>query len=113
MGKIVRWVILAVALGALQSNDRAFAQSTGRATATRPASTDLSAQTRRRPARARTRIRVAPIYPYRTISTPYPVPYEYEYPGPGAVRQCTSRLVQEVRPSGTVIVPRMRCWWER
>ena len=26
-------------------------------------------------------------------------------------RDCTFRLVQEWRPSGTVIVPRMRCRW--
>ncbi len=38
---------------------------------------------------------------------------ERSYPGPNAVRQCTSRLVQEHRPSGTVIVPDMHCWWER
>ena len=36
-----------------------------------------------------------------------------DYPGPNAVRQCTSWLATEFRPSGTVIVPRMRCWWER
>jgi hypothetical protein len=29
------------------------------------------------------------------------------------VRDCTSWLAQENRPSGPVIVPRMRCWWER
>jgi hypothetical protein len=28
------------------------------------------------------------------------------------VRQCVSWLATENRPSGTVIVPRMRCWWE-
>jgi hypothetical protein len=32
--------------------------------------------------------------------------------GPDAVRQCVSWLATENRPSGTVIVPRMRCWWE-
>jgi hypothetical protein len=54
---------------------------------------DLSAQRRARP---RTRIRIyAP----------------YAYPGPNAVRQCTSWLEPEWRASGTVIVPRMRCWW--
>jgi hypothetical protein len=73
------------------------------------------AQARPKPrrGRARTRIRVTPIYPYRLESLPYPTPYPYEYPGPGAVRQCTARLVEEFRPSGTVIVPRMTCWWER
>jgi hypothetical protein len=33
--------------------------------------------------------------------------------GPDAVRQCESWLATENRPSGTVIVPKMRCWWER
>jgi hypothetical protein len=61
--------------------------------------------------RQRPRIRVTPAYPYSSYSTPFPKPYPYEYPGPGHVRQCTSWLAQEARPSGTVIVPRMRCWW--
>ena len=29
-----------------------------------------------------------------------------------SVRQCRSTLVKEYRVSGTVIVPRMQCWWE-
>jgi hypothetical protein len=52
------------------------------------ASSDISAQQRVRP-----RIRV--------------------YPGRLLYRECTFRLVQEWRPSGTVIVPRQRCWWVR
>jgi hypothetical protein len=28
-------------------------------------------------------------------------------------RDCNFKLVQEFRPSGTVVVPRMRCWWVR
>jgi hypothetical protein len=77
-----------------------------------PRSPELSAQSKQRPARARTRIRVTPAYPYRTYPTTYPVPYTYEAPGPGHVRQCASWLAAENRPSGAVIVPRMRCWWE-
>jgi hypothetical protein len=54
---------------------------------------ELSSQRRARP---RTRIRIyAP----------------YAYPGPNAVRHCTAWLEPEWRLSGTVIVPRMRCWW--
>jgi len=53
-----------------------------------------------------------PAYPYRTYPTTYPVPYTYEYPGPGHQRECTSWLAAENRPSGRVIVPRMRCWWQ-
>ncbi len=66
----------------------------------------------RPPARARTRITVSPAYPYRTYSTTYPTPYKYESPGPGYVRQCASWLAKDYRPSGTVIMPGMRCWWQ-
>jgi hypothetical protein len=34
-------------------------------------------------------------------------------PGPDAVRECTATYVQEFRQSGTVIVPRMNCYWRR
>jgi hypothetical protein len=33
-------------------------------------------------------------------------------PGPNAKRYCRSWLEQEYRVSGTVIVPRMQCWWQ-
>jgi hypothetical protein len=68
------------------------------------AATELSAQ-----ARARPRIRVRP----RSWSTPpiYPSPAPYNYPGPNAVRECKAWLAVEHRPSGTVLVPRERCWW--
>jgi hypothetical protein len=42
----------------------------------------------------------------------FPRRYYYD-PGPDAVRQCRAWYVQELRPSGPVVVPRMRCWWER
>lgn len=32
--------------------------------------------------------------------------------GPLAKRHCRFWLAQEYRVSGTVIVPRQRCWWE-
>jgi hypothetical protein len=70
------------------------------------------AQAPSKASRPRTRIRVVPRYPYRTYSTDYPVPYPVEYPGPGFVRECTSWLARENRPSGAVIVPKMRCWWQ-
>jgi hypothetical protein len=63
-------------------------------------------------AQARPRIRVTPRCPYRTTSVPYPTPAECDFPGPGYVRQCNAQLVRESRPSGTVIVPVTRCWWE-
>jgi len=40
-------------------------------------------------------------------------PLAQSYPGPDAVRQCVAWLAPEYRPSGTVIVPKMHCWWER
>ncbi len=74
--------------------------------------TEFSAQSRSETTRPRTRVLVRPPYPYRRYSTDYPVPYTYEYPGPNGVRQCKARLVQEMRPSGPTVVPRMQCWWE-
>ena len=37
--------------------------------------------------------------------------YPRYYPGPNAVRDCTATYVEEHRPSGTVITPRMNCYW--
>jgi hypothetical protein len=39
-------------------------------------------------------------------------PLAQTHPGPNSVRQCKAWLEPEYRPSGTVIVPRMSCWWE-
>jgi len=33
-------------------------------------------------------------------------------PGPNAKRYCRSWLAKEYRVSGTVIVPKMECWWQ-
>lgn len=33
------------------------------------------------------------------------------YPGPNAKRVCNAHYEREFRPSGTVIVPRMNCYW--
>jgi hypothetical protein len=101
-------VIIVAAAAMLGSADASLAQFAPDATR----SPELSAPSNPRTGRARTRIRVTPAYPYRTFSTTYPVPYTYEYPGPGHVRDCASWLATENRPSGTVIVPRMRCWWQ-
>jgi hypothetical protein len=103
--------VVVLALGAavlgLIATEAVGAQSKAATASSNP--TAAFAQARR----PRARIRVAPAYPYRLYSTTYPVPYKYESPGPGAVRQCTSWLAPENRASGPVIVPRMRCWWER
>ena len=42
-----------------------------------------------------------------------PPVYPQYNPGPNAVRDCTATYVQEYRPSGTVITPRMHCYWRR
>ena len=33
-------------------------------------------------------------------------------PGPNSKRYCRAWLAQQYRVSGTVIVPRMQCWWQ-
>jgi hypothetical protein len=48
------------------------------------------------------------IYPY---DEPVPEVYPRYNPGPNSVRECNATYVQEYRPSGTVIVPRMHCFW--
>jgi hypothetical protein len=68
--------------------------------ASQPAVTETSAQVRVR--RPQTRLRV---YPSNEGVIP-----RYN-PGPNAVRECNATYVQEYRPSGTVIVPRMSCYW--
>ena len=89
----------------------ALAQPGGEAVA---AASEAKAQAAaQQPRRARTRLRVQKVYPYRRYHSLYPVPYDIEYPGPNAKRECVARYVTEYRPSGTVIVPRMRCWWVR
>jgi len=67
--------------------------------------TEFSAQ-RRTHRRAPTRVRVHPRYQPDDV-------YPRYNPGPNAVRDCTATYVQEFRPSGTVIVPRMHCFWRQ
>jgi len=70
------------------------------AQAATPAVSDTSAQRRR--------LRRVPIY-RPDHAEPDVIP-RYN-PGPNAVRACTATYVQEYRPSGTVITPRMNCYW--
>jgi hypothetical protein len=60
----------------------------------------------RRVYRPQARLRVTPNYDPDSI-------YPHYNPGPNAVRVCNAHYVQEYRPSGTVIVPRMSCYWHR
>jgi hypothetical protein len=61
------------------------------------------------PRRSRRPTRRVPIYP-RYQPEPDGVYPRYN-PGPNAVRDCTATYVEEHRPSGTVITPRMNCFW--
>ncbi|CCD90866.1 conserved exported hypothetical protein [Bradyrhizobium sp. ORS 375] len=70
----------------------------------RDAGTDISAQ--RRPRRV-------PIYPRRYDGHWEPDVVPRYNPGPNAVRVCDAAYVPEHRPSGTVIVPHMSCYWRR
>jgi hypothetical protein len=71
--------------------------------ASQPAGTDVSAQSRR-VRRPPTRLRVYPRYAPDDV-------YPRYFPGRNAVRDCTATYVQEFRPSGTVITPRLNCFW--
>jgi hypothetical protein len=76
------------------------------AQASQAVATETSGQ--RRIKRPPTRLRVYPNY------EPGPDGVYPRYnPGPNAVRECNATYVQEYRPSGTVIVPRMSCYWRR
>jgi hypothetical protein len=67
------------------------------------AAADISAQSRRT-RRPPTRIRVYPRYDPDDV-------YPRYFPGRNAVRDCTATYVEEFRPSGTVITPRLNCFW--
>jgi hypothetical protein len=98
MRKLRLAILAGCALAALSvaANSPAEAQGTGVRTGQRANATqsiEATAQLRRR---APTRLRV-----YR----------ERAYLPPTAVRACDAWYEPEFRPSGTVIVPRMRCRW--
>ena len=105
MKRIVTVAIWAAFAGLLLPGAAAQAQTAAPelriAQAAQPVVTDLSAQ-RRRP------LRRVPIYRREEW---VPEVYPRYNPGPNAVRDCTAHYVQEYRPSGTVITPRMNCYW--
>jgi hypothetical protein len=101
--KIAATIAVALSVGLLASEPGIAQSGAGSAT-------DARAQQTSRP---RTRLRVRPIYPYRHFHSVYPVPYRTEYPGPNAKRDCVAHYVEEHRPSGTVVTPRVNCRWVR
>jgi hypothetical protein len=81
---------LAALIGATAFTAPATALTASKATKVAAASSELSSQQYR----PRTRLRV--------------------YPGGQLLyRDCSFRLAQQWRPSGTVIVPVQHCWWVR
>ncbi len=84
----MRWLVIAAILGVMAAGTVEVAVAAPASKAANM-STEVSAQERRPP----TRFRV--------------------YPGRLLYRDCTFRLAQQWRPSGTVIVPVQRCWWVR
>jgi hypothetical protein len=107
IGTAAIWLALAGALSLPAAGASAqTAPGMRMAQASQPADVQSPPQHRvRRPQRQ------VPIYPQYQ-----PEPdgvYPRYYPGPNAVRDCTATYVQEYRPSGTVIVPRMSCFWRR
>ena len=104
MKRIVTVAIWAAFAGLLLPGTVAQAQTASSglrtAQASPPAEADTSYQ-RRKP------LRRVPIYRNEWEPDVYP---RYN-PGPNAVRDCTATYAREYRPSGTVITPRMNCYW--
>ena len=102
IGTAARWLALAGGVSLMSGAGAQTAPQGMRvAQASQPAAED--------PALVRRSPRRLPIYP-RYQAEPDGVYPRYN-PGPNAVRECTATYVQEYRPSGTVIVPRMNCFW--
>jgi hypothetical protein len=95
----------AMSLSATGAGAQTAPQATRTAQVSQPVVAEASAQRRIR--RPPTRLRVYPNYEWE------PDVYPRYNPGPNAVRECNATYVQEYRPSGTVIVPRMNCYWRR
>ena len=101
-------VALAGAFSLLASGAEAQSatQGTRTAQASQPAADEPAAQTpARRPLK---RLRI-----YRRDQAEPDGVYPRYFPGQNAVRECNATYVQENRPSGAVIVPRMNCYWRR
>ena len=88
----------------------AQAQTVSQLTRTAQASQPIAGEPHAQPRAQRPPKRLR-IYP-RYQGEPEDV-YPWYFPGENAVRECNATYVQEYRPSGTVIVPRMSCHWRR
>jgi hypothetical protein len=103
------WVALAgvMSLPATGANAQTSPAGQRMAQAAQPVSAEVSAQRR---VRSPARLRVYPNdeYPNDKLG---PGVYPRYFPGRDAVRECNAIYVQEYRPSGAVIVPRVSCFW--
>jgi hypothetical protein len=101
MKRIVTVALVAALAGLWLTETGAQAQTASPGIWTAQAApTDVSAQRRV--------LRRVPVYPRDYWE---PDVYPRYNPGPNAVRVCNATYVQEYRPSGTVITPRMHCHW--
>jgi hypothetical protein len=100
MMRFVTVALLAAGAGLWLAGTVAQAQ-TAASGVSKPAASVTDASSQRR------KLRRVPIYRPDWEPDVYP---RYN-PGPNAVRDCTATYVQERRPSGTVITPRMNCYW--
>jgi len=104
------WVALAGALSLPASDATAQTSAAGQrmAQAAQPVSAEVSAQRR---VRSPARLRVYPNDEYPNDKSAPEGVYPRYFPGRNAVRECNAIYVQEYRPSGAVIVPRVSCFW--
>jgi hypothetical protein len=100
MKRIVTAGLLSVFVGLLLPAETAQAQSTAPGVRLAQAAPDYVP--------SRRQYRRVPVYPREHFE---PDVYPRYNPGPNAVRECNAYYVQEARPSGTVITPRMHCFW--
>jgi len=92
MGLFAGLVILALPESAQAQSTDSHIKTTGHGLAAE----EFSAQSREVVRRTPRRVRI-----YRGSN----------YPGPNSKRVCNAHYEQEYRPSGTVIVPRVNCYW--
>ena len=103
--RIVTAVIWATFAGMFLSTGASAQAQTARSGIQLAQASQPTAAQRRKPS---IRLRVYPRYQGEPDDV-----YPRYFPGRNAVRDCTATYVQERRPSGTVIVPRMNCFWRR
>jgi hypothetical protein len=107
VGTAAIWVVFAGAMSLSVTGAGAQTAPQGLRVAQAPQPVAADTQAQRRVRRPTARLRV---YPSREWE---PEVYPRYNPGPNAVRECNATYVQEYRPSGTVIVPHMSCYWRR